>query len=225
MFRLFRYRFETPKQTEIFLFFVSRNKPKQTRNRSCFGFFRFEPKFIFVCFEDTLGVFLSSVNYSSVDLPFHHQQLWTCRVYPSSPYKQYGRAGCISVNRQHSRRAGCISVNRQHSGRAGCISVNRQHSGRAGCISVNCQHSMQTRTLYLCQLSAQRTCRVYPVYLCQPSAQRTCRMYLCQLSAQQTRTLYLCQLSAQRTSRVKQSLLHLRTMFLNARLEGHGQLK
>ncbi len=39
-----------------------RNKPtffaygftKQTRNRSCFGLFRFEPKFIFVCFEDTL---------------------------------------------------------------------------------------------------------------------------------------------------------------------------
>ncbi len=35
-------------------FLVSRNKPKQTRNRSCFGLFRFEPKFIFVCFEDTL---------------------------------------------------------------------------------------------------------------------------------------------------------------------------
>ncbi len=42
-----------------------RNKPKffvfgftkqteTTRNRSCFGLFRFEPKFIFVCFEDTL---------------------------------------------------------------------------------------------------------------------------------------------------------------------------
>jgi hypothetical protein len=36
------------------LFLVSRNKLKQTRNRSCFGFFRFELKFIFVCFEDTL---------------------------------------------------------------------------------------------------------------------------------------------------------------------------
>jgi len=35
-------------------FWVSRNKPKQTRNRSCFGLFRFEPKLIFVCFEDTL---------------------------------------------------------------------------------------------------------------------------------------------------------------------------
>jgi hypothetical protein len=39
-----------------FFFLVSRNKPKQTRNRSCFGLFRFEPKFIFVCFEDTLLV-------------------------------------------------------------------------------------------------------------------------------------------------------------------------
>ncbi len=31
---------------------------KQTRNRSCFGLFRFEPKIIFVCFEDTLPVSL-----------------------------------------------------------------------------------------------------------------------------------------------------------------------
>jgi hypothetical protein len=31
-----------------FLFLVSRNKTKQTRNRSCFGLFRFEPKFFFV---------------------------------------------------------------------------------------------------------------------------------------------------------------------------------
>ncbi len=38
----------------IFFFLVTRNKPKQTQNRSCFGLFRFEPKFIFVCFEDTL---------------------------------------------------------------------------------------------------------------------------------------------------------------------------
>jgi hypothetical protein len=37
-----------------FWFLFSRNKPKQTRNRSCFGLFRFEPKIIFVCFEDTL---------------------------------------------------------------------------------------------------------------------------------------------------------------------------
>ncbi len=45
----------------IFLFLVLRNKPKQTRNRSCFGLFRFEPKFIFVCFEDTLFIIQYSV--------------------------------------------------------------------------------------------------------------------------------------------------------------------
>jgi hypothetical protein len=37
-------------------FLVSRNKPKQTRNRSCFGLFRFEPKIFFFHFEDTLVV-------------------------------------------------------------------------------------------------------------------------------------------------------------------------
>jgi hypothetical protein len=31
----------------------SRNKPKQTRNRSCFGLFRFEPKNYIFHFEDT----------------------------------------------------------------------------------------------------------------------------------------------------------------------------
>ena len=36
------------------IFLVSRNKPKQTRNRSCFGLFRFEPKIFFFHFEDTL---------------------------------------------------------------------------------------------------------------------------------------------------------------------------
>jgi hypothetical protein len=48
LFQLFRYRVETPKQTETnrnFLFLVSRNKPKHNRNGSCFGLFRFEPKF------------------------------------------------------------------------------------------------------------------------------------------------------------------------------------
>jgi hypothetical protein len=57
LFRLFGYRFETPKQTEtnqIFLFLVSQNKRKQNRNRSCFGLFRFELKLFFVYFEDTL---------------------------------------------------------------------------------------------------------------------------------------------------------------------------
>jgi hypothetical protein len=33
---------------------VSRNKPKNNRNKLSFGLFRFEPKFYFVCFEDTL---------------------------------------------------------------------------------------------------------------------------------------------------------------------------
>ena len=37
-----------------FLFLVSRNKPKHNRNRSCFVVFRFEPKFFYICFEDTL---------------------------------------------------------------------------------------------------------------------------------------------------------------------------
>jgi hypothetical protein len=46
--QLFRYRFETPKQTKTnqnVLFLVSQNKPKQNRNRSCFGLFRFELNF------------------------------------------------------------------------------------------------------------------------------------------------------------------------------------
>ncbi len=46
--------FDTTETNPNFLFLVSRNKPKQMRNRSCFGLFRFEPKIIFVCFEDTL---------------------------------------------------------------------------------------------------------------------------------------------------------------------------
>jgi hypothetical protein len=44
-------RFETPKQTEIFWFGFH----ETNRNRSCFGLFRFEPKFFF-CFEDTLSL-------------------------------------------------------------------------------------------------------------------------------------------------------------------------
>jgi hypothetical protein len=50
LFRLFRYRFETPKQTQTnqnFLILVSQNKPKHNRNRSCFGLFWFE--LIFFC--------------------------------------------------------------------------------------------------------------------------------------------------------------------------------
>jgi hypothetical protein len=51
-----------------FLFFVSRKKPKQTRIRSCFGLFRFEPKFIIVCFEDTLHP------------PHPPDRLWWCKI-------------------------------------------------------------------------------------------------------------------------------------------------
>jgi hypothetical protein len=57
LFRLFRYGSETPKRTETNRknnLLVSRNKPKMNRNRLSFGLFRFEPKNIFVCFEDTL---------------------------------------------------------------------------------------------------------------------------------------------------------------------------
>jgi hypothetical protein len=35
------------------------------QNRSCFGLFQFEPKFIFVCFEDTL---LTMVQVSNIAL-------------------------------------------------------------------------------------------------------------------------------------------------------------
>jgi hypothetical protein len=45
-FQLFQYRFETPKQTKIFCFLVSQNKPKHNRNRSFFGLFRFESIFV-----------------------------------------------------------------------------------------------------------------------------------------------------------------------------------
>ncbi len=44
-----------PKQTRKKSFLVSRNKPKNNRNRLSFGLFRFEPKKIFDCFEDTLA--------------------------------------------------------------------------------------------------------------------------------------------------------------------------
>jgi hypothetical protein len=44
-------RTETNRKNDLL---VSRNKPKNNRNRSSFGLFRFEPKKKFVCFEDTL---------------------------------------------------------------------------------------------------------------------------------------------------------------------------
>jgi hypothetical protein len=50
LFRLFQYRFETPKQIKFFLFGYT----KQTETNAKQILFRFEPKFIFVCFEDTL---------------------------------------------------------------------------------------------------------------------------------------------------------------------------
>jgi hypothetical protein len=61
LFRLFRNGSETPKRTETNRknnLLVSRNKPKMNRNRLSFGLFRFEPKILFVCFEDTLVVIL-----------------------------------------------------------------------------------------------------------------------------------------------------------------------
>ncbi len=42
-------------ETNRKFFFVSRNKPKNNRNRLSFGLFRFEPKKNFDRFEDTLG--------------------------------------------------------------------------------------------------------------------------------------------------------------------------
>ncbi len=48
-------------------FLVSRNKPKNNRNRLSFGLFRFEPKKKFDCFEDTLvGRYISARSYSHV---------------------------------------------------------------------------------------------------------------------------------------------------------------
>ncbi len=69
LFRLFQYRFETPKQTEIFSFWFHETNQNK-RNRSCFCLFRFEPKFIFVCFEDTLLAWLYVVcNTEYIFLP------------------------------------------------------------------------------------------------------------------------------------------------------------
>ncbi len=67
--------FDIVRNTETnrnFWFLVSRNKPKQTRNRSCFGLFRFEPKFIFVCFEDTLRILKFSKPVLCIFFPALH---------------------------------------------------------------------------------------------------------------------------------------------------------
>jgi hypothetical protein len=47
---------ETNRKT---VFLISRNKPKNNRNRLCFGSFRFKPKIYFICFEDTLRLQLT----------------------------------------------------------------------------------------------------------------------------------------------------------------------
>ncbi len=51
LFRLFRYRFETPKQTEIFSFWFHETNPKQI----LFRFVSVRTKIFLFCFEDTLG--------------------------------------------------------------------------------------------------------------------------------------------------------------------------
>ncbi len=54
-----------------FLFLVSRNKPKQTRNRSCFGLFCFEPKNFIFHFEDTLHPSLTSPHFFLLSIATH----------------------------------------------------------------------------------------------------------------------------------------------------------
>jgi hypothetical protein len=49
LFQLFRYVFETPKQTQKFFCFT-----KQTEKQPKLDVFRFKPKIFFVCFKDTL---------------------------------------------------------------------------------------------------------------------------------------------------------------------------
>ncbi len=53
LFRLFRYRSETPKQTEK-MFLVTRNKQQNNRDRLSFCLFLFQPNIFLVCFKDTL---------------------------------------------------------------------------------------------------------------------------------------------------------------------------
>ncbi len=53
LFQLFRYRFEirNTETNRIFLFLVSRNKPKQTQNRYCFGLFLVRTEIFFCLFR------------------------------------------------------------------------------------------------------------------------------------------------------------------------------
>jgi hypothetical protein len=58
---------------------VSRNQPKNNRNRLSFGLFRLEPKIYFVCFEDTLvGSFTFKISFS-------------CRIF------RFSRLGVVSL--------------------------------------------------------------------------------------------------------------------------------
>ncbi len=53
LFRLFRYRFETPKQTETFV--IGFTKQTETNAKQIlFRFVSVRNRIIFVCFEDTL---------------------------------------------------------------------------------------------------------------------------------------------------------------------------
>jgi hypothetical protein len=54
LFRLFQYRFEKPKQTETFCFWFHETNRNKRETDLVSSLFRFEPKIIFVCFEDTL---------------------------------------------------------------------------------------------------------------------------------------------------------------------------
>ncbi len=83
MFRLFRYRFKTPKQTQTNrnkpVFLVSRNKPKHKRNRSCFSSNR-----IFFCL-------------------FRGHHSWDPPTPPLPPHfgSSYTRALLVSQDRRH----------------------------------------------------------------------------------------------------------------------------
>ncbi len=64
---------ETNRNKPKFLFFVSRNKPKHNRNRSCFGMFRFQPTFFFFVSRTPylLSILLDPWCHSHPPLPFY----------------------------------------------------------------------------------------------------------------------------------------------------------
>jgi hypothetical protein len=57
---------------------------------------------------DVQGVFLSTISSMEVQGVFPPPVVWKCRV--SLHHKQYGRAGCFSVNYKQHGRAGCLST-------------------------------------------------------------------------------------------------------------------